>query len=447
MHLGYNGNNRAFRPRLSGSDGASHLNHCNPRLQRRSALVAAIAVALVPGGVLAAQPQLRLVSPAGASSSTAKTVRTTSVRFAPASKTLTVSTRAGNVDCGTPGTVPADGYKLLMDGVTYPLNTSSGLPSEFAGDPMVYSPSTGFVSVSPASAPALDCGSANQFPAAATGEHYDLVFEGQQPLDIAEAVYYQSTDRSFEIRVADPVLCTSYGSGQVTVALADPNDPDFAAPQILGGFESMQFAPSALSFAPRSSRPPASEAPRVQCSTPGVNSAPSNSPSLFFSGFELAEGSADVDVRILLAGNPASQLGRNAGESAELVVRVANTGVLPAKNVRIREYAPQAGAYGAGMADIRLTSPGGDQCVITGGTAACPETGSGNLGFPLSFDIATLEPGESRDFVLHRSAVEGASGQSALFGFAAFVDPTRTVSSGPDLKLSDNASWASFAVS
>lgn len=432
----------------------SRLKPKNQGLAGYAGLASAIAWALASTASVAAEPKLNLVS-GGPTAATSKSVRVKQLQFVPSTKTLVVQTRAGNYGCGTPGALVTGDYRMTLDGVTYPLHTASAsLPTGFdpdlngTSDPMLYMSGTGLVSVAPVGALSTDCVSSHSYPAAATGEHYDLIFDGQQALDVAEAIYYNLGDRTFEIRVADPVLCTSYGTGKLSIALADPNNPDWAAaPQVLAGFQTVDFVPGTLSLQTLSSRPPASQAPFVQCSTPGALTAPSGTTLLFGSGFELAEGSAEVDLKILIDGNPASAFKQTQGAQLELVVRVANTGTLPARNVRIREYAPLAGAYGAGLADIRVAGTGSDYCFITGTSTRCDSAGGAGLAFPLSFDIETLAPGESRDFVLHRSPVEGAAGQSAQVGFAAFVDPALTQTTGPDLKLSDNASWASFAVS
>jgi hypothetical protein len=432
-------------------------------LRRRDALSLAIAVSLTSTAGLAATPQLRLLS-GDANASTAKVFPVQSIGFQLASGVplLTVNTRAGNVSCGTVGSFPSTIPKLRLDGADYPLAVfplpaglaspqGSGHPIQYVADHPDGNPLAGMVMASVAGVPVANCVSSNQFGSVAAGGVFSLLAEDQQPVDIAQAVYYDVATRAFEVRSADPILCESYGSGGVSLVLAGPNNPQFStAPgdaKVLAGFASVGYA-----VAQRSLRPVAGElnrSPLVQCSTPGAagsGGGPVPTNSLFGSGFEISEGSANVKVFLTVNGQPAPTIGGPLGQPARIGLRVQNDGPSIARNVRIREYAPLQAAFDAGLSAVRIDKSGSDSCVVAGGTAPC----SGQVtdpAFPLSFDIAQLGVGEAVEFTLNRATGAGATGASTPIGFAAFVDPAASNGSGPDLELADNMAWSTFAVS
>lgn len=432
-------------------------------LRRRDALSLAIAVSLTSTAGLAATPQLRLLS-GDTSFSTAKTFPVQSMIFerVGTSGRLVVNTRAGNISCGTSQSVPSGLPVLRLDGKTYPL-AQFPLPTPMVppadGNPTIpvqyrVTPGDsleGMALASIAGIPVANCSSSNQFGSVGSGGVFSLLAENQQPVDVAQAVYYGIAARTFEVRSSEPILCESYGNGGVTLVLAGPNNPLFSTAvgdtMVLPGFASVGYE-----VAQRSLRPVAgtlNQAPVVQCSTPGVvggGGGPVQGASLFGSGFEIAEGSANVKVFLTVNGQPAPTIAGPLGQQARIGLRVQNDGPAIARNVRVREYAPLQAAFEAGLAAVRIDKSGTDSCVIGGGTAPC-NADVADPSFPLSFNIAQLGVGEAVEFSLNRASGAGAGGASTAIGFAAFVDPAVSNGSGPDLDLADNMAWSTFAIS
>lgn len=302
-----------------------------------------------------------------------------------------------------------------------------------------------------AGVPVADCRSSNQFGSDLTGGIFSLLAEDQQPVRVAQAIYYDVPTRAFEVRSANPILCESYGTGGVTLVLAGPNNPLFSvAPgdaMVLPGFSSVGYV-----VAQRSLRPVSGEvnrSPLVQCSVPGANvggGGPQPTSSLFGSGFEVSEGAANVKLFLTVNGESAPVLGGALGTTTQIVLRVQNDGPSIARNVRIREYAPLQAAFDAGLAPVQVGKAAPDSCVIAGGTAPCGGQAT-DPAFPLAFNLAELGVGQAVEFTLNRRATAGAVGASTPVGFAAFVDPAMSNGSGPDLDLADNMAWSTFAVS
>lgn len=431
--------------------------------RRRDALSLAIAVSLTSTAAWAASPQLRLLS-GDSTFSTAKTFPVQSMSFEQAgtSGRLVVNTRAGNISCGASQSVPAGLPVLRLDGQTYPL-AQFPLPTPMQpptdGNPPIpvqyrVTPGDsleGMALASIAGIPVANCVSSNLFGSPSSGGVFSLLAEDQQPVDIAQAVYYDVPTRAFEVRSADPILCESYGTGGVTLVLAGPNNPLFSvAPgdaMVLPGFSSVGYV-----VAQRSLRPVSGEvnrSPLVQCSVPGANvggGGPQPTSSLFGSGFEVSEGAANVKLFLTVNGESAPVLGGALGTTTQIVLRVQNDGPSIARNVRIREYAPLQAAFDAGLAPVQVGKAAPDSCVIAAGTAPCGGQAT-DPAFPLAFNLAELGVGQAVEFTLNRRATAGAVGASTPVGFAAFVDPAMSNGSGPDLDLADNMAWSTFAVS
>ena len=431
--------------------------------RRRDALSLAIAVSLTSTAAWAASPQLRLLT-GDSSASTAKSFPVQSMSFerVGTSGRLVVNTRAGNISCGASQSVPSGLPVLRLDGQTYPL-AQFPLPTPMVppadGNPPIpvqyrVTPGDsleGMALASIAGIPVANCVSSNLFGSPSSGGVFSLLAEDQQPVDIAQAVYFDVPTRAFEVRSADPILCESYATGGITLVLAGPNNPLFSVAQgqamVLSGFSSVGYV-----VAQRSLRPVASElnrSPVVQCSVPGASvggGTPQPTSTLFGSGFELSESAANVKLFVTVNGEPAPIFGGPLGAATQIVLRVQNDGPSIARNVRIREYAPLQSAFDAGLAPVQVGKATADSCVLGGGTAPC-DGQSPDPAFPLSFNVPELGVGQSVVFTLNRRAVAGAVGASTPVGFAAFVDPAATNGAGPDLDLADNMAWSTFAVS
>ncbi|MGQ0801971.1 MAG: Ig-like domain-containing protein [Pseudomarimonas sp.] len=406
----------------------------------------------VCGSAQAIDPTLQVVS-GPSSAETRRPVPLTSARFEPTSRTLVATTRAGNFTCNTSQVPNPSALKLRLDGVEYPITTSA-LPGLLVA-PIEYLPTTvtfalGLLGTSlPGS-----CASSNT-----TSTNLGLIFETQRRLPVAESVFFDITTRSFQIRVAEPVLCTSYvalGSGSgLRIALNSSNEPLFNASTAtsLPGFATINYALGTFNLVPVAQGGAA--APGVQCSVP--NSVVTLTPggggggnSIFSSGFEPASTSgnpSDVTVSISgigsgTAGNNQRGTGALPGGSLQYLVRVQNTGAVSAANVQMREFAtgPQAIAQPGQPQPVQMLAgeSGSSTCVRIGG-GACPA-----FGFPISLSLGTIAPGEGFEFTLTRVVSASATpGQLGQLGYAAFVDPA---GGGPDANLSNNGAWLAASI-
>jgi uncharacterized repeat protein (TIGR01451 family) len=412
---------------------------------RRTRLAVALAplFALAMTGVHAAEPSLRVVSDNGGGSLSERNIRINRLDFQPDSKVLTATSRAGNILCGTPGATT--GMALNLDGTSYPL-VVSGLPGGLT-HPVSYANDSGVVSLVLNGVPSSACISSHVF-GTGTGEGtepdvYDLKFPGQVTRTIAEAVYFDVDSRAFQIRVAQPIICTSYGSGGLTVALADPNNASFSIGQaeLLAGLSGLQYQPATLTLEPASQTSLGGAV--VQCTTPGavIEPTPGTVPSsrIFGGGFEpdgVPVGKPDVQVTLEeLDGDPLAALNAVPGSNINYRVRVANIGNSPAMNVRLREFVPLPG----GVSPSAMAQGGlNDSCQLIGGVGS--DCGLGSLSFPIEEDGVTLQPGQAFLFTLSRRFADGVqAGAAAQAGYAAFVSP---IASGiADANITDNGRW------
>ena len=273
-------------------------------------------------------------------------------------------------------------------------------------------------------------------------------------------MFFDIATRTFQIRVAEPVLCTSYvaagGGSGLRIALNSSNEPLFnsSTATSLPGFATVNYALGTFNLVPAAQG--GSLSPGVQCSVP--NSAVSVTPgggggggtSIFNSGFEPSNGAgnpSDVAVSITgigtgTASNNQRSTGALPGGTLQYVVRVQNNGTTTAANVQMREFAtgPQAIAQ-AGQprpAQMLAGESGSSTCVRIGG-GACPE-----FGFPISLSLGSIAAGAGFDFTLTRVVSASATpGQVGQLGYAAFVDPA---SGGADANLTNNGAWLAASI-
>lgn len=412
---------------------------------RRTRLAVALAplFASVVTGVHAAEPSLRVISDNGNGSLNERNIRVTRLHFQPDAKVLTATSRAGNIVCGAPGT--ATGMALNLDGNSYPLAVS-GLPGGLT-QPISYATGNGEVSLVLNGVPSSACISSHVFgTGSGTGtdpDVYDLKFPGQVTRTIAEAVYFDVDSRAFQVRVAQPIICTSYGTGGLTVALADPNNLSFSIGQaeLLPGLSGLEYKPATLTLEPASQT--SNGGAVVQCTSPGaaIEPTPGVVPSsrIFGGGFEtegVAAGKPDVQVTLEdMNGNPLAAVNAVPGANINYRVRIANIGNSPAMNVRLREFVPLPG----GVSPSAMAQGGiNDSCALIGGVGS--DCGLGTLTFPIREDAVTIQPGQALLFTLSRRFADGVqAGAAAEAGYAAFVSP---VASGTaDANITDNGRW------
>jgi len=420
---------------------------------RQAVLAVAVAAALSPDAVYADQT-LRLRSGNG-SVATQRDVQISSVVFSPGSKTLTVTTRAGNYDCGNVA-APADGVlRASIDGRSYAIETDAAArpPLQINGvaqdQPIVYEQAAKRFNITLSGLVSTSCAPGLSFGPSANA--YDLVFDGLPPRAIGETVYFDAATRTFEVRVTEPVLCESYATAAdngLRIALADANDFRFESglAQVLGGFASVTFVPGERSLRPIAQR--LSGAPRVQCTAPSSGAGGGAVPppgQIFLSGFEEfsgAGGSGGVSLSVAAANATDGRRDARIGDSIAITVTVRNDATAPVRNVRIREYFPRAGGVSAAVIGQGTSN---DSCVKLGDNSACGFT---TLGAPLVVDAGEIAPGAGYVFTLHRQLTAASGGSRADLGYAAFVDPNPGSGAVADAGLDDNSGWVSvFAVS
>lgn len=416
-------------------------------LQRRYALLVTL-VGLGSSGVASAvDPTLQVVS-GSAAVETRLPFAATSARYDVILKALVVSTRAGNFICNTQQTPGSGALRLRVDGVDYPIITGA-LPGTLAA-PIEYRPQTFTFAFGLAGA--LAPGQCVSSHATSTG--MTLRFNAQRALPVAEQVYFDLPSRTFQIRVAEPVLCESYvtqgaGSG-VGILLSDANAPLFnaATAKSLPGFAEVDYALGGFELRPVAQG--GGGGPRVQCSVPASSVVPTpgggGGSLIFSSGFE--EGgsvSQPSDVTVALsgvgvpvAGSNQRSVGALPSGALQYTLRVANDGQFAASGIRLREFATGAQAIAqAGQpqpAALLAGEAGSSTCTPFGGAPACTTP-----GFPLSVNIPSLAPGAGYTYTLTRVVEAGAAvGERGYLGYAATVDPDGT---GPDANLTNNSAW------
>jgi hypothetical protein len=415
---------------------------------RRAALVLSLTGLLTMGAAEAVDPTLQVVS-GTSSSETRRPVALTSARFDIATRSLIATTRAGNFACSSSQVPGAGVLKLRIDGNSYPVTTSA-LPGTLDA-PIEYLPSTVTFALGLSGAGvAGNCSSTH-----ATATNLGLVFPTQRRLPVAESVFFDIPTRSFQLRVAEPVLCESYvtqsGTSGLNLLLNNSNDPLFNAgtAKLLPGFSNVDYSLGGFNLVPTPQG--SAEMPRVQCSVPGSTVVPtpgggSLGDSIFNSGFE-TQGSLDSpsDLHVSISGigsGVASSNQRSTGAlpggALQFVLRVVNQGDSAAANVRLREFATGAQAIAqAGQpapAAILAGETGSSTCVRVGAAGACPA-----FGFPISMNLGSIPAGEGYEFTLTRVVTASASaGHRGQLGYAAFVDSN---SGGPDANLTNNGAW------
>ncbi len=415
---------------------------------RRSALALTVAGLLASTSVAAIDPTLQVVS-GPSSAETRRSVALTSARFDIATKALIATTRAGNFVCNSAQVPGAGVLRLQLDGVAYPIATGA-LPGTL-GAPIEYLPSsvTFALGLLGASVP-TNCASSHT-----TSTNLGLIFPTQRRLPVAESVRFDLPTRTFQIRVAEPVLCTSYviaGGSGLAIRMNSSNDPLFNAGTavFLPGFSSLDYALGSFNLVPVIAG--GSNTPGVQCSVASstVTPTPGGGPignTIFTSGFETptaVENPSDVVVSMTGIGSGTSSnnqrsTGALPGGALQYVVRVVNEGDTAAADVRLREFATGAQAIAQPgqpqPAQLLAGESGSSTCVRIGAAGACPA-----FGFPISLNLGVIPAGQGYEFTLTRVVTASATpGQRGQLGYAAFVEPAG--GGGPDANLTNNAAW------
>ena len=338
------------------------------------------------------------------------------------------------------------GMSVNIDGRSYPIITAGGLLPTGLTSPIDYTVSSGNVSLALNELLSGDCVTTNVF---GTGQGsgsdpdvYDILFPGQVTRTIAQQVYYDVNARRFDVRVSDPILCTSYVSTGLTVALADPNDVffDIGAAEMLRGVTSLTYSPGTLTLSPTVTQ--VGSGPAVQCTTPGALILPtpgsSGGGSIFVGNFEDGSALSAPDLIVTLeqvGGAPLAGINAIPGQSFEFQVRIENVGEAAAQGVRLREFVPLPGGI---LASAMAQGGAGDTCERLGGsTSSC---GLDGLSFPIREDGMTVGVGESLLLTLSRRFADGVlPGPAAAMGYAAFVSPSE--SARADANITDNGRW------
>lgn len=414
---------------------------------RRSAIVLSLLGLGAAAAAHAVDPTLQIVSGTSANE-TRRSVALKTAQYDIATKALIATTRAGNLICNTAQVPGAGVLKLRLDGVAYPV-TTSGLPGTLAAPIEYRAPSVTFALGLQGTSGPGECVSSHT-----TSTGLGLRFPGQRRLPVAEKVFFDLPTRTFEIRVAEPVLCESYvaqgGSSGLAVLLSDSNSPLFnpQTAKLLPGHLAVDYGLGGFDLLPVPQVSGGVE--RVQCSVPGSNVSVTpgggSGTTIFSSGFEAQSVLTDPsDVRVTISGIGSGSTGNNLrttgalpGGPLQFVVRVVNEGTSAAGGVRLREFATGAQAITQSgqprPAQILAGEPGSSSCVRIGGSGPCPV-----FDFPISLNLGAMPPGEGYEFTLTRVVVPTASaGDRGQLGFAAFADP---LAGGPDANLSNNGAW------
>jgi len=408
----------------------------------------AAAVALLGGHALAQNATLQVVS-GPSTAETRRNVPLTSVRYDVSSRALVATTRAGNFVCNSAQVPNPSALKLTLDGVSYPVITS-GLPGTLNA-PVEYLPSTVTFALGllGATLPG-NCVSTHT-----TSTNLGLQFPTQRRLPVAENVFFDLPTRTFQVRVAEPVICESYvtqgPSSGLAILLNDANSPLFNAgtAKSLPGFNTVNYGLGGFTLVP--SAQGGDTLPRVQCSVPNsvVVPTPGGGPvgdSIFGNGFEELSSVTDPsDVTVAITGigtgstnNNQRSTGALPGGALQFTMTVLNSGENAAANVRLREFVTGAQAIAqAGQpqpAQLFAGEAGSTTCVRIGAAGACP-----SFGFPLSVNLGTIPAGQGYQFTVTRVvSASAAAGQRGQLGYAAFVEPA---GGGPDANLSNNGAW------
>lgn len=344
------------------------------------------------------------------------------VRYDVGAKRLRATTRAGNIVC-TGGSAAGSGVLAVeFDG------NSGGAKSLSS---LAINPSTGTFNID------LD-GLANCKSSGAT--ILKLVLPGGGAFGIAESPYYSVVTKRFDVKLAVPLLCQTFGTAAAGGVGIDIVDSAGAATS-LSGLNAINYGLSAkqLIVVPGQQS--------VQCA--GVvagsgGSGPPIDPNSIFSGhFEPAEGAADLAVTLA-----ASSLGVRADASFTYVATVRNQGIGTAKSIVVRESLPMAIGPTRPFLDPLAWSC--ERFAPNGATAGACGTGGSVVGLD-PFDLAAGESVRISASRLLPSAGQTLQlGNTVLVGFAAFADPNPNVgadpSAAPDMNMTNNQAALAFTL-
>ena len=341
-----------------------------------------------------------------------------SVYFNAGTKRLHVTTAAGNIDCGNESNLtdlPAGQLGLVVDDggspKSYALRTTS-LPA--TRQPIQYLlPGQDFEVILKSSVdPSRSVGcKSNDLT------NFKLQFDAGRQLSVAEQVYFHLADKTFQIRVNEPVLCHVYNATApgLKVALRSPAEPDAV---VLPGYFQLDYKLGGKLL--QAFGDPGDGSRSTQCldllGNTVAQGAVVHGDRVFGARFE----TGDVQANVRVFARPAQAV---SGDNVSVVVsapafayeiEVVNLGNGIAGRVQVSEYLP-AGVNGSNWSCQRLAA---------GATAGVPcATPSGN-GRLVRFGAGDLASGERLIFNLNRSVANAVEGQTFILGGAAFVSPS-----------------------
>lgn len=298
----------------------------------------------------------------------------------------------------------------------------------------------------------------------ATAANLHVLFpsNGSKTALLENAPAFTLSNRQFGFQFVEPVLCHSY----YPVASPDLIALQYTAPgiaaQTLRGIESLNYSVPVSGNAETGrfsvTMAQATYGPWTQCHAVPYSSLAGSAPdvpapgntltdTIFSAGFEIVSAPsmrADLKVEILdgPAANPTAYLTRNLTKTINIPfqysIRVRNTGMAAATNVRLKEYLTTSGPL------VPLVNAQAYTCVDRSAAETMADAGTACAGGTGVLDIISgfnVPAGGSRTYTLTRSVPTGTTGQKTVLATGLFYDPADAVGQG-DVTANDNMAAA-----
>lgn len=298
--------------------------------------------------------------------------------------------------------------------------------------------------------------------ATAASLHVLFPGNGSKTALLESAPTFTLSGKQFNFSFVEPVLCSSYyPAGSPDVIALQYSAPGIAA-QTLRGVSSLSYSVPVTGNGNTGRLTPGmaqgTNGAFVQCYavpfsslTAGVADVPAPAATVtdmvFNAGFEdvgTPAQRADLKVEILdgPSGSPSAYLTRNltktVGQPFQYSIRVRNTGLAGASNVRLKEYVPTTGPLAP------LVTAGAYTCVDRIASETMADAGTACAGGTGVLDLSagfSVPAGGSRTYTLTRSVPTATTGQKSVLATGLFFDPQDAVGQG-DVATSDNIAAA-----